>query len=54
MVAFTVSEAACRMLCCLVGICSQAGMAWLAESLPKMPSIAVSWGSDRSRPVSMR
>ncbi len=52
-VACTLSAAACRMLCCLEGTCSQAVMTSPAESLPNMPSIAVSWGSDRSRPVTL-
>ncbi|HWM98338.1 MAG TPA: hypothetical protein VNO54_14925 [Streptosporangiaceae bacterium] len=42
-IACTVRAAACRMRSRLVaGTCSQAGMAWPAESLPNMPSIAVS------------
>ena len=43
MIACTVRAAACRMRSRLVaGTSSQAGMAWPAESLPNMPSIAVS------------
>ena len=39
MTACTVRAAACRTRSRLVGTCSQEGMAWLAESLPNMPSI---------------
>ena len=35
-----VKAAACRIRSCLRGTCSQAGMAWPAQSLPKMLSLA--------------
>ena len=41
-IACTVRAAACRTRSRLVGTCSQAGIAWPAESLPNMPSIAAS------------
>jgi len=49
-----IKAAACRMRSCLQDTCSQAGMAWPAQSLPNTPSLAASWGSDRRRPASMR
>jgi len=49
-----IKAAACRMRSCLEDTCSQAGMAWPAESLPNTLSRAASWGSDRRRPAWMR
>ena len=48
-----INAAACRMRSCLEDKGSQAGMAWPAESLPNMLSLAASWGSDRRRPAWM-
>jgi hypothetical protein len=49
-----VKAAACRMRSCPQDTCSQAGMAWPAQSLPNTVSLAASWGSDRRRPAWMR